>query len=69
MPNDLLGDIAKAAIVITPIFHNFWAAPPDQAISQQTNFMKNVSILGGFLILFAFGPGRYSIDKDSALAS
>ena len=55
-------------IVITPIFHNFWAAPPDQVISQQTNFMKNVSILGGFLILFAFGPGRYSIDKDSALA-
>jgi putative oxidoreductase len=55
-------------IVITPIFHNFWAASPDQAISQQTNFMKNVSILGGFLILFAFGPGRYSIDKDSALA-
>jgi len=55
-------------IVITPIFHNFWAAPPDQVINQQTNFMKNVSILGGFLILFAFGPGRYSIDKESALA-
>jgi putative oxidoreductase len=55
-------------IVITPIFHNFWAAPLDQVINQQTNFMKNVSILGGFLILFAFGPGRYSIDKDSALA-
>ena len=55
-------------LVITPIFHNFWAAPPDQAIIQQTNFMKNVSILGGFLILFAFGPGRYSIDNDSALA-
>jgi len=55
-------------LVITPIFHNFWAAPPDQVINQQTNFMKNVSILGGFLILFAFGPGRYSIDKDDALA-
>ena len=50
-------------IVITPIFHGFWGIPPEQVMSQQTNFMKNVSILGGFLILFAFGPGRYSIDN------
>ena len=26
------------------------------------NFMKNVSIFGGMLLLMAFGPGRYSID-------
>ncbi|HVO91136.1 MAG TPA: DoxX family protein [Casimicrobiaceae bacterium] len=50
-------------VVITPIFHNFWAAPEAQHAMQQINFMKNVSILGGFLILFAFGPGRYSIDR------
>jgi uncharacterized membrane protein YphA (DoxX/SURF4 family) len=31
------------------------------AATQHINFMKNVSILGGFLILFAFRPGRYSI--------
>ena len=50
-------------IVITPIFHGYWAAPPDQVMDQQINFMKNVSILGGSLLLFAFGPGRYSVDK------
>ena len=50
-------------IVITPIFHGYWAAPPDQVMAQQINFMKNVSILGGMLLLFAFGPGRYSVDK------
>jgi putative oxidoreductase len=50
-------------IVITPIFHGFWAAPPDRVMEQQINFMKNVSILGGMLLLFAFGPGRYSVDK------
>ena len=49
-------------IVITPIFHKFWGIPPDQAMDQQIHFMKNVSILGGFLLLFAFGPGRYSLD-------
>jgi putative oxidoreductase len=49
--------------VITPIFHNYWAAPPAQAMAQQVNFMKNLSILGGMLLLFGFGPGRYSLDK------
>jgi putative oxidoreductase len=50
-------------IVITPIFHNFWAVPPEETMNQQINFLKNVSILGGMLLLFAFGPGRYSVDK------
>ena len=50
-------------IVITPIFHGYWAAPPDQMMDQQIHFLKNVSILGGSLLLFAFGPGRYSVDK------
>lgn len=50
-------------LVITPIFHNFWAAPTEQMMGQQINFMKNVSILGGMLLLLGFGPGRYSVDK------
>ena len=50
-------------IVITPIFHGYWAAPPDEVMNEQINFMKNVSILGGSLLLLAFGPGRYSVDK------
>ena len=50
-------------IVVSPIFHGFWAVPPEQAMAQQINFMKNMSILGGMLVLFAFGPGRYSVDQ------
>jgi len=45
------------------IFHAFWAAPAEQAMAQQIQFMKNVSIMGGMLLLFAFGPGRYSADR------
>ena len=51
-------------IVITPIFHNFWSAPEAQAAMQKINFMKNLSILGGFVLLYAFGPGRYSVDHN-----
>jgi len=50
-------------IVITPIFHNYWAVAPDQMQGQQINFMKNLTILGGMLLLLGFGPGRYSLDK------
>jgi uncharacterized membrane protein YphA (DoxX/SURF4 family) len=25
--------------------------------------MKNVAIAGGMLMVFAFGPGRYSVDR------
>ncbi len=51
-------------IVITPIFHNFWSAPAAEVMSQQGNFIKNIAIIGGMLMVMAFGPGRYSVDKD-----
>jgi putative oxidoreductase len=50
-------------IVVTPVFHGYWAVPPEQVMEQQVNFLKNVSILGGMLLLFGFGPGRYSLDR------
>ena len=49
-------------IVITPIFHNFWTMEGAARMANNINFMKNVTILGGFLLLYAFGPGRYSVD-------
>ena len=55
--------LAVFLVIITPIFHNFWSAPPDAHMEQVINFQKNVSILGGMLLLYVFGPGRYSVDK------
>jgi putative oxidoreductase len=45
------------------LFHNYWAVEAAQKMGQQINFWKNVSIAGGMLMVFAFGPGRYSVDK------
>lgn len=53
-------------IPTTLIFHNFWAAPAAQAMAEQTNFLKNVTIMGGMLMVWAFGPGRLSLDRDGA---
>ena len=55
--------IALFTMVITPIFHNFWAVPAAQAMAQQINFEKNLAIIGGMLVVVAFGPGRYSFDR------
>jgi putative oxidoreductase len=51
-------------IPTTLIFHAFWGIDPKDAATQQINFLKNVSIMGGMLMVFAHGPGRYSLDKQ-----
>ena len=50
-------------IIVSPIFHNFWTMEGEARMMNQVMFLKNVSMLGGFLLLMAFGPGRYSVDK------
>ncbi len=51
-------------IPTTLLFHNYWATPGDQG--QYINFMKNVTIMGGMLMVWAFGPGRIAVGRDSA---
>jgi putative oxidoreductase len=45
------------------LFHNYWAVDAAQKMGQQINFWKNVAITGGFLMAYAFGPGRFSLDR------
>ena len=46
------------------LFHNFWAVEAAQKMAQQTQFMKNLAMAGGMLMVFAFGPGRFSVDRS-----
>ncbi|PSL44858.1 putative oxidoreductase [Chitinophaga niastensis] len=51
-------------IPVSIAMHNFWAMKdPMVAQMQMAMFMKNVSILGGALLLAYFGAGPYSIDN------
>jgi putative oxidoreductase len=50
-------------IPTTLIFHGFWGVDAATAQAQQIHFMKNVAIMGGMLMVWAFGPGAYSVDK------
>jgi putative oxidoreductase len=55
--------IGVFTLVAAIFFHNYWAVEAAQKMAQQINFWKNVAITGGMLMVFAFGPGRYSLDK------
>ena len=48
---------------VSVLLHNFWAAQGAAAGGMQTQFLKNVGIMGGLLMVAAHGPGRWSVDK------
>lgn len=49
--------------VVSVLLHNFWAVQGTSAAGMQTQFLKNLGIMGGLLIIAAHGPGRWSADK------
>jgi putative oxidoreductase len=49
--------------VVTPTMHKFWGiSNPMTAQMQMIMFMKNVSMLGGALLISQFGAGPFSLD-------
>ena len=56
--------LAAFTLAATVFFHNFWAYPADQQMMQTLLFNKNIAVVGGLLFAYAFGPGRYSVDKQ-----
>jgi len=50
-------------IVATGISHRFWEFAEAARRAQESQFFKNLSIIGGFLLLFVSGSGRFSLDS------
>jgi putative oxidoreductase len=49
---------------VTPMMHNFWTVTdPMMHQMQFIMFMKNVSMLGGALLITQFGAGPWSLDQ------
>lgn len=49
-------------IPVTLLFHAFWNFAGPERISQSAQFMKNLAIMGGLLILMAHGAARHALD-------
>ncbi|KVC21461.1 hypothetical protein WI69_06725 [Burkholderia diffusa] len=45
------------------IGHRYWALQGMDQYLAMINFYKNISIIGGLLLLAVSGPGRYSFDR------
>ena len=49
-------------ICATALAHRYWEYPAAQVGAQYSNFLKNLALFGGALVLFVTGAGRFSID-------
>ena len=45
------------------IGHHYWTMEGADRMANMINFYKNVSIVGGLLLLCVTGPGKYSIER------
>ena len=50
-------------IFATALAHRYWEYPAAQVMAQYNNFLKNLAIFGGILVLFVTGAGRFSVDR------
>lgn len=56
--------IALFLIGVTPLMHAFWnVTDPMMYQIQFVMFMKNLSMLGGALLISQYGSGRWSLDS------
>ena len=51
------------------IGHRYWAITGAGYVDSMDSFYKNLSIMGGFLLLYVTGAGRYSIDVLCGIAA
>ena len=58
--------LAFFVLVASFYFHAFWALPAEQQMMQKLLFSKNLAVMGGLLVLAAFGPGAWSVDGARA---
>ena len=54
--------LAFFTLVASFYFHAYWAVPADQQMVMELLFFKNVAVVGGLLVLAAFGAGGWSVD-------
>jgi putative oxidoreductase len=51
------------------IGHRYWAMTGTDRVDNMDGFYKNLSIMGGFLLLYIAGAGKYSLDALSGITA
>jgi putative oxidoreductase len=67
----LFGFLTRPLAIILAIYtlatgligHQFWTMTGANYVANEINFFKNFTIIGGLLLLYVTGAGKYSIDR------
>jgi putative oxidoreductase len=51
------------------IEHRYWTVTGSDRLASMEGFYKNLGIMGGFLLLYITGAGKYSIDVFCGIAA
>jgi putative oxidoreductase len=71
-----IGVFTRAAAALMTLYtlgtslveHRYWTATGPDYVNRMESFYKNLSIMGGFMLLFMTGAGKYSIDALFGIA-
>jgi putative oxidoreductase len=66
-----VGALARTAALLLVFYtlgtaligHRYWTTAGSDRVDSMDGFYKNLSIMGGFLLLYVTGAGKYSIDS------
>ncbi len=51
-------------VLVNVMLHDFWTMAPEAVAHERQNFVKNLAILGGLLVLASAAPARALSPKD-----
>jgi putative oxidoreductase len=71
-----IGAFARASALLLVLYtlgtaligHRYWTVTGTDRVDYMDGFYKDLSIMGGFLLLYVTGAGRYSIDAWCGIA-
>jgi putative oxidoreductase len=61
--------LALYALGTALIGHHYWTVKGADQVDSMEGFYKDLSIMGGFLLLYITGAGKYSIDALFSIAA
>lgn len=55
--------------LVSILLHDFWRMSGDRAPANQTEFFKNLAMMGGLLMVYLYGPGTWTLSSARSEAS
>jgi putative oxidoreductase len=59
--------VALFSLAAAFLAHHFWTMEGAERYANSIHFYKNLSLMGGFLLLYVTGAGKYSVDARLGL--